>query len=102
MAPPSPLILWQPVQPAPRMIAIGSVLPFAIPAAVGAPAAPELAPGAAEAAGISDAVTSTVPPFDSRNATSAQICCGERILPISGMIGSYPVTTKARGLVSDS
>src|SRR6266851_3096305 len=62
------------MQPAPRMISMGSVLPFAIPADFGAPAAPppELAPGAALAAGMSDALTSTVPPCDSRKATRAQ------------------------------
>ena len=38
--------------------------------------------------GMSDALTSTVPPFDSRNATSAQSCYGDRMRPISGMIGS--------------
>src|SRR5712664_2368176 len=98
MAPPSLPTLWQPVQPAPRMIVMGSVLPPAIPG-------PELlaaGDAGAFAGGMSDAVTSTVPPCDSRNATSAQICCGERIRPISGMIGSYPDTTNARGLVSDS
>src|SRR5712675_2423255 len=79
---------------------MASVLPFAIPGPLLAAGAPEAA--GPDAGGISDPLTSTVPPFDSRNATSAQICCGDRILPISGMIGSYPGTTKARGFVSDS
>src|SRR5213596_687683 len=87
IAPPSPLILWQAVQPAPRMIVIGSVLPAAMP-----PEAVEVVEVVEvvedPAAGMSDAVTSTVPPFDSRNATSAHICWGDRMRPISGMIGS--------------
>src|SRR5882762_6125305 len=87
MAPPSEPTLWQPVHPPPRMIVIGSVLPAAMP-----PEAVEVVEVVEvvedPAGGMSDAVTSTVPPFDSRNATSAQSCCGERIRPISGMIGS--------------
>jgi len=31
--------------------------------------------------GMSDALTSTVPLLDSRNATNAQICCGDRMRP---------------------
>jgi len=52
--------------------------------------------------GMSDTLTFTAPPLDSRNATSAQSCCGDSVRPMSGMIGSYPGTTYARGLVSDS
>src|SRR5205809_6452144 len=99
IAPPSPLILWQAVQPAPRIIVIGSVLPPAIP---GPPPPPGGEPPAGVVeAGMSDALTSTVPPFDSKNATSAHSCCGESVRPISGMMGSLPCTTKARRYVTD-
>src|SRR2546430_4944134 len=72
------------------------------------PASPPPPPGAAEAAGaaevagMSDAVTSTVPPCDSRNAITAQTCSGESCFVITGMIGWYPGTTYAVGLSSDS
>src|SRR5438045_8975409 len=82
MAAPSEPILWQPVQPAPRMIVMGSVDPPAMPGPVLLVAG---APGAF-AAGMSEALTSTVPPCDSRNAAGAQICGGDRTRPISGLI----------------
>ena len=73
------------------MITLGSVLPPASPGPVG----PGLTPGAPAppSAGMSDAVTSTVPPCDSRNAITAQICWGESCFVITGMIGWYPLTT---------
>src|SRR6266700_3296249 len=84
MAPPVPFSLWQPRQPAALMIAVGSVLP----PANDPPALPGLAPGVSgAAAGMSPPVTSTVPPFDSRNAITAQICGGESWRVITGMIG---------------
>ena len=54
---------------------------------------------------MSFSVTSTVPPSDSRNAVSAQT--SERFsaiggLSTAGMIGGYPSTMKAPGLISDS
>src|SRR5579859_791376 len=81
MAPPVPFSLWQPRHPAALMIAVGSVLPPA-------KAPPGLAPGVSgAAAGMSLPVTSTVPPFDSRKAITAQICDGESWRVITGMIG---------------
>src|SRR5262245_15349203 len=81
------------------MMAMGSVEPLAMPG----PEGPELPPGVGvDAAGTSDAVTSTVPPCDSRYAISAQICWGESVRLMSGMIGSYPVTTNVPGAVRDS
>src|SRR5206468_11829682 len=63
---PWPSSLWHARQPAAWMITLGSVLPPASPGPVG----PGLTPGATAppSAGMSDAVTSTVPPCDSRNA----------------------------------
>src|SRR5689334_390504 len=86
---PWPSSLWHARQPAAWMMALGSVEP---PAKVAPP--PPAPPGEGweveeveEVAGISDVVTSTVPPWDSKNAITAQTCCGESCLVITGMIG---------------
>src|SRR2546428_9672370 len=98
--PPAPFSLWQPRQPAALMIAVGSVLPPANAAPAGLPPAlAGLAPGAGWlCCGMSDAVTSTVPPCDSKNAISAQICGGESCFVITGMIGWEAAPTKAGGV----
>src|SRR3989441_12646618 len=97
---PWPSSLGHARQPAAWTIALGSVLP----PAKAAPAPPALPPpdGAALSAGMSDAVTSTVPPCASRNAITAQICWGESCFVITGMIGWYPLTTYATGGSSSS
>src|SRR5690349_16078192 len=86
---PWPSSLWQARQPAAWMVAFGSVDP---PAKPPPPPPPPPPPGGEvvevlEVAGISEAVTSTVPPCDSRKAITAQICCGESCFVITGMIG---------------
>src|SRR5216683_6952129 len=88
ITPPVPFSLWQPRQPAAVVIAIGKVLPpaNAAPPALLAPGLPPPAAGAVWA-GISAAVTSTVPPCDSRKEISAQICAEESCFVITGMIG---------------
>src|SRR5689334_9434716 len=81
---PWPSSLWHARQPAAWMMALGSVDPPA-KAAPPAPPPPPLAgelEGVVEVAGMSDAVTSTAPPWDSRNAITAQTCCGESCLVI--------------------
>src|SRR2546425_10197589 len=82
--PPSAPILWQPTQPAARNSVIGSVLPPPTPPAPVPP--PPGGDGGAEA-GMSAPVTSTVPPWDSRNAITAQICSAGSCRVITGMIG---------------
>src|SRR5260221_9943964 len=86
------------MHPAAWMIAIGSAEPPAMPAE----GVEDVEVVEVVEAGMSDALTVIVPPSDSRNAITAQICWGERVRVMSGMIGSYPWTTKARGCVSDS
>src|SRR5258706_16264241 len=98
IAAPSLPILWQPMHPAAWMIAIGSAEPPAMPAE----GVEDVEVVEVVEAGMSDALTVIVPPSDSRNAITAQICWGERGRVMSGMIGSYPWTTKARGCGSDS
>src|SRR5439155_16298971 len=102
---PCPSSLWQARHPAAWMMAFGSVLP----PATAAPPAPPPPPGevgevgeAGEVVGISDAVTSTVPPCDWRNAIRHETCAGESCFVITGMIGWSPETTYAVGLSSDS
>src|SRR3989442_15328653 len=92
--PPAPFSLWQPRQPAALMMAIGSVLPPANEP----PGFPGLAPGVSWlCCGMSDAVTSTVPPCDSKNAISAQICGGGGLLVTQGGVGGWPPDDKAGG-----
>src|SRR5207253_11396815 len=83
---PWPSSLWHARQPAAWMIAFGSVAPPAKP-----PPPPPPPPPVLEAVevveGMSEAVTSTVPPCDSRNAITAQTCSGESCFVITGMIG---------------
>src|SRR2546428_3322656 len=83
------------------MMAFGSVLP---PAKATPPPPPP--PGevveVGEDAGMSDALTSTAPPCDSRNAITDQTCAGDSCFVITGMIGWEPDTTNAVGLSSDS
>jgi len=59
------------------------------PATGAAPATPPPPPPAVEVveAGMSAPVTSTVPPCDSRNAISDQICGGDSCAVMRGMIG---------------
>src|SRR5207237_10889313 len=83
------------------MIALGSVLPPARP-----PPPPPHPPPVLEAVevveGMSEAVTSTAPPCDSRNAITAQTCSGESCFVIPGMIGWQPGPPYAGGLSRDS
>src|SRR6202165_1669888 len=75
IAAPSLPILWHTTQPAPRKIAIGSVLPPAmpwLPPAAGA----ELDAAAAGWAGVSAGGTATGPPCGWGNAVGAQVWRG--------------------------
>src|SRR5439155_25570697 len=87
---PCPSSLWGSRQPAAWMIPSGSVEPPAKAAPPAAPAPPVEVVDVAEVVavdGMSDAVTSTVPPCDSRNAITDHTCAGESCLVITGMIG---------------
>src|SRR2546430_10247204 len=86
------------------MIALGSALPPAKPPEPPPPPPPAVVEvvEVPEVAGMSEAVTSTVPPWDSRNAITDHTCGGESCLVITALIGWQPGTTNAVRLSSDS
>src|SRR5439155_9706059 len=76
---PCPSSLWQARHPAAWMMALGSVDPPAKPPPPPPPPPPPVGEvvEVLEVAGMSEALTSTVPPCDSRNAITDHTCAGE-------------------------
>src|SRR5207244_8041429 len=74
---PWPSSLWHARHPAAWMIALGSVLPAANPGSSDPGRKPGVPGVPGVGAGMSEAVTSTVPPCDSRNAITAHTCSGD-------------------------